>query len=119
MASYAQVLVGPRTDGKILGGEISTCLMESFQQDWNAAEKQEQLNNETYIDPLHQCFLEGYMIICIQALGFDVAFHVMKSMKVKFKLSEIACGNDCSCQERVLRPEDLPEQGTLEGKCQE
>ena len=25
-----QVLVGPRTDGKILGGEISTCLMESF-----------------------------------------------------------------------------------------
>lgn len=52
----AQVLVGPRTDGKILGGEISTCLMESSQQDWNAAEKQEQLNNETYIDPLHQCF---------------------------------------------------------------
>lgn len=52
------------------------------------------------------------MIICIQALGFDVAFHLMKSMKVKFKLSEIACRNDCSCQERLLRSEDLPEQGT-------
>ena len=24
----SEVLVGPRTDGKILGGEISTCLME-------------------------------------------------------------------------------------------
>lgn len=36
-------------------------------------------------------FLEGYMIICIQALGFDVAFHLIKSMKVKLKLSEIAC----------------------------
>lgn len=31
------------------------------------------------------------MIICIQALGFDVAFHLIKSMKVKLKLSEIAC----------------------------
>lgn len=66
-------------------------------------------------------FLEGYMIICIQALGFDVAFHLIKSMKVKLKLSEIACQpkawNDCSCQERLLRSEDLPEQGTLEGKC--
>ena len=57
------------------------------------------------------------MIICMQALGFDVAFHLMKSMKVRFKLSEIACRNDCSCQERLLRSEDLPEQGTLEGKC--
>ena len=29
-----QVLVGPRTDGKILGGEISTCLMEFGWHAW-------------------------------------------------------------------------------------
>ena len=113
------VLVGPRTDGKILGGEISTCLMGVIPARLECCRKtgtteQRNLYRSSAINVsgrLYDYMYTGHW-------GFDVAFHLMKSMKVKFKLSEIACRNDCSCQESLLRSEGFARAGDRkEGKC--